>query len=765
MLNNAFSKQRPTFRALIPTLVIAVVSFGLSLTGVILSTYVQTWPAYTSGTYVAGVVLFLFFVGPFFIFTWLFSLRAHALSRGIFVHVVLGVLYVLLIALVISLLIVPPWGKGYQNLWAIWVGFFLLFLLLPSLALEVYKGVVWFRHLVDKKAYNSRAAAEMVDERQLSRHLRTPLTFLGLVAVMVLALFLISLFPPQWNQPTRSVQSEPSNMAVFNINVGSEQHPWYMKVFPDQLMYWSWALLILTLSWVLLSIPHLRRLLHLPLKINLYWTNVRLSLGEAILIFSFVGLFIWWVWYWSTGYADPDNREFGRIAQLPELERISRTLGHCNTLLISFLVLPISRNSVWMHLLGVSYERGIRFHRWLAVATIISTSMHMFFWWARWNELGQWLDQFSIFPNVIGPPCELDSTCHNGNFLMPILFTAYIVLLIIFLTALDMVRRRWYEVFYYTHFLTWFYVLVAVVHAWAMWNYLLLGGIFYLADKVIRHVRALHPVKLVSLTRTPDTHHSRLVLARTSEPFIYAPGQYAWLNIPCIDPYQWHPFSLVYNADGNIEFVIKAIAYPHRTWTSSLLSMADSGRDGRRLNSSENLPLLITNDPLLEVYVDGPYGNLEMDPNNYEIILLVAGGIGVTPIYSLFMHLANNTPPHLESCTMYWTAQSSDIFDIFIADLEAVVKQRNNFHIQLCATREDIQPLADDSRLEMHSQVSRTRRIDFSHEFSQIQQNRPHRHKVCVFACGPTSLLSRLRDLCHEFRFDIHVETDRKSVV
>ena len=60
-------------------------------------------------------------------------------------------------------------------------------------------------------------------------------------------------------------------------------------------------------------------------------------------------------------------------------------------------------------------------------------------------------------------------------------------------------------------------------------------------------------------------------------------------------------------------------------WTERLMDLA------KVLNKDEVRRLVIN--------IDGPYG-VSMQPHNYRSILLVAGGIGITPLVASYKHLA-----------------------------------------------------------------------------------------------------------------------------
>ena len=97
----------------------------------------------------------------------------------------------------------------------------------------------------------------------------------------------------------------------------------------------------------------------------------------------------------------------------------------------------------------------------------------------------------------------------------------------------------------------------------------------------------------------------------------FAPGQFAWLST--VTPFQitGHPFSFASSAerkDGRIELTIRNLG----DFTATLPSMPI----GRR------------------VWLDGPYGAFTMDDAD-DLPVLIAGGIGVTPMMSMLRTMAD----------------------------------------------------------------------------------------------------------------------------
>ena len=83
---------------------------------------------------------------------------------------------------------------------------------------------------------------------------------------------------------------------------------------------------------------------------------------------------------------------------------------------------------------------------------------------------------------------------------------------------------------------------------------------------------------------------------------------------------QWHPISILSSPmDSNYRFLIKADG----SWSKKLLKVA------------KNKP-----EALKHVRLEGPYGSLTIKPlREYKMLLMIAGGVGVTPIMSCLKDL------------------------------------------------------------------------------------------------------------------------------
>jgi ferric-chelate reductase len=101
---------------------------------------------------------------------------------------------------------------------------------------------------------------------------------------------------------------------------------------------------------------------------------------------------------------------------------------------LMFTALPVTKTSIWMHLIGLSYERAVKFHRFLARYTVGIMWVH-FVLQAKHFGIGE------VFSGSAG---DHDTLC---GILALVCFASMAF------SALEVVRRAKYELFRYLHYL------------------------------------------------------------------------------------------------------------------------------------------------------------------------------------------------------------------------------------------------------------------------------------------------------------------------
>ncbi len=188
----------------------------------------------------------------------------------------------------------------------------------------------------------------------------------------------------------------------------------------------------------------------------------------------------------------------------------------------------------------------------------------------------------------------------------------------------------------------------------------------YAVDQVLR-IRNAFFVKAQVLSLTPIAGGLTRVEARKPAGFRYEPGQWAFVRFPDLSPWESHPFSIssAPEAAAGAPFTFHIKSMGAETFTGRLFAMAqravaESGAQAGPAGvgaggvvkvvsqKPEDEPLPPAADigsgggalpmPLtlpLRVMIDGPYGRPAVALQEYDLLLMVCGGVGVTPSASL----------------------------------------------------------------------------------------------------------------------------------
>lgn len=144
----------------------------------------------------------------------------------------------------------------------------------------------------------------------------------------------------------------------------------------------------------------------------------------------------------------------------------------------------------------------------------------------------------------------------------------------------------------------------------------------------------------------------------------YHPGQYVFLNFSKIDTRQFHPYSLTPGPhEPFLEVHIKALGN-HTEKLVGVAAMVNLSNSAATSVSIERGAF----DLMTKVKVDGPYGNLGHSHKDCSFLVLVGGGIGVTPLISVIKDIykfgateqeRKRLPrTNLKNVVLVWTASS-----------------------------------------------------------------------------------------------------------
>ncbi|GIJ81634.1 hypothetical protein Asppvi_000133 [Aspergillus pseudoviridinutans] len=264
-----------------------------------------------------------------------------------------------------------------------------------------------------------------------------------------------------------------------------------------------------------------------------------------------------------------------------------------------------SRNNLLSLVARVPSTTLLMFHRWVGRAAVFYASLHLY------GESRDWIREGEV------------STVF-ANTRIQVGLMAWLSLALIFVTSLSIMRRQQFEVFYYAHALFIAFIIGALIHADHAPEFLLPGLCLWALDRVIRFSRNFRRIQILSVTPyAGGVMKIKIRGFKTSYP-----GQIAWIQISEVSFLNWHPFTVA-SAPGDDEamFLIRGLGgYTRRV------------HDLAKKNNFEQASIAEAPFPW-KIRVDGPYGVSHTQWEAYPVIVLVAGGVGITPGISIASHI------------------------------------------------------------------------------------------------------------------------------
>ena len=219
------------------------------------------------------------------------------------------------------------------------------------------------------------------------------------------------------------------------------------------------------------------------------------------------------------------------------------------------------------------------------------------------------------------------------NFMGLVAVVAFIVLA---LAALNLIRRKYYKLFYRIHIICTVVAFVSLYyhHAAGTVDVCVIYIFLILFDYAARFFRVWRRRASIVASKEARDENGNVIAVTISAQCNRAgnvltseslAGGYFFICCPAVSRVQWHPMSVV-GVDvgmGNIatlRFSIKGLG----AWSKQLVDMAPLLADSRR-----------------SLLIDGPFGRWSVQPSEYSHVVVFCGGIGVTPFLQLLGELCS----------------------------------------------------------------------------------------------------------------------------
>ncbi|KAJ3178698.1 hypothetical protein HDU85_005101 [Gaertneriomyces sp. JEL0708] len=446
----------------------------------------------------------------------------------------------------------------------------------------------------------------------------------------------------------------------------------------------------------------------------------------------------------------------------------SRGAGFALAVDCALLVLPMCRNLIRM-IRGtfinkyIPFDQNIFFHKCAAYSMLFFTLVHVNAHYMNFFSVENKLyDKLPVLAYQIHYNTWGGSTGHIMLFLMFLMYSA----------AKIQVRRRRFELFWYTHHLFIPFYVCLFFHYFGCFVKTAEGKckpygsnvftvpcfMLYIVERILREYRARKETTLTKVVYHPG---NTLELRFEKPSFNYKPGQYLFLNIPSVSYFQWHPFTISSTPEeGFVSVHIRVVG----DWTKKVASELGCYNVLGSKTPTMKLPT---------IRVDGPYGAPAEDFYNYEVAVLVSAGIGVTPAASLLKSVwyryYRKAPMRLRKVYFIWTNRDKESFAWFqslLSTLETSVPSTFlEIHVYLTGglALDDIHNVVLSSTSENESQFDAITELknkthfgrpDWSKVFGGVRMATERemggggKVDVGVFYCGPGGLAKTLKKAC-----------------
>ncbi|KAJ7288772.1 NADPH oxidase [Mycena rebaudengoi] len=296
------------------------------------------------------------------------------------------------------------------------------------------------------------------------------------------------------------------------------------------------------------------------------------------------------------------------------------------------------------------------------------------------------------------------------------------------------------------------------------WRYWLVGGVIWIWERILRETRSRHVTYISKVIQHPsDVMELQIKKEKTTT----RAGQYIYINCPEISFFQWHPFTLTSAPEEDyISIHVRVVGDFTRALSRAVGCDFESARDkgapvgGKVVNMAANPTM---NRILPRIMVDGPFGSSSEDFLNYETILMVGAGIGVTPFASILKSIwyrMNNFSQtgrtRLSKVYFTWVIRDFSTAEWFHSLLHAIEEQdtQNKIEINIYVTGKIGD--SDINNIVVHDIGSQTDTIttlrapthfgrpNWDKIFGSIGQKHSE-SDVGVFYCGPKALGNMLQ--------------------
>ncbi|TKW04578.1 hypothetical protein SEVIR_7G119200v4 [Setaria viridis] len=362
------------------------------------------------------------------------------------------------------------------------------------------------------------------------------------------------------------------------------------------------------------------------------------------------------------------------------LHIIGLRLGSVGLFCMLFLFLPVARGSVLLRLIDIPFEHATRYHVWLGHLTMALFTLHGLCYVIEWSMQGRLLEEMAEWKEI-------------GVANLPGVISL-VAGLLMWVTSLHPVRKRFFELFFYTHQLYIIFIVFLALHVGDYVFSFSAGAVFlFMLDRFLRFWQSRAKVDIISAACRP-CGTVELVFSKPAS-LRYNALSFIFIQVRELSFLQWHPFSVSSSPmDGryHMSVLIKVLG----TWTEKLRSTITGVQEQNRGDSELQCGRITA-------CVEGPYGHESPYHLMYENLILVAGGIGISPFLAILSDIIHRIEEGKQcmpkNVLVLWSVKKSKELSLLSAvdaqTITSFVSEKLHLDIQAFVTQESQAPLED----------------------------------------------------------------------
>ncbi|XP_044731153.1 dual oxidase 2-like [Chrysoperla carnea] len=321
--------------------------------------------------------------------------------------------------------------------------------------------------------------------------------------------------------------------------------------------------------------------------------------------------------------------------------------------------------------------------------------------------------------------------------------------------TIPVVRQRLYNYFWFTHQQYPIFFILLYLHGSSrliqeplFWYFLFVPSLIFIID----HGYGISHKKMEISIVEAEILSSEVTMLKFKKPngFSYKSGQ--WIRIACLEhnPNEYHAFTLTSCPQEQYLTVhIRALG----PWTRRIKHVYNRAK------------------PYPKIYLDGPFGAGHQNWDQFNVSVLIGGGIGVTPFASIlkdivYKNYGHNTDRNINKVYFIWTTRTQKQFE-WMVDMIRYIESKDldhliSIHIYITQIHEkydlrtillylcerQFQKTSQRSLFTGLKAVTHFGRPDFHQFFDSIHTLHPNCQKIGVFTCGPAPFTKSAEDAC-----------------